>query len=272
MSGCGCGSLCFSYSPREQNQAPGPKDALTHHGGADRESGRQTGHAPGAAAAAAGTRLRAAGTGGGQEAALALGSAAAPGADSVSGSGSGRSWGPGPAHDPPAPAPPATRDWPARRGGAEPAGARALVLLLCGAAAPVLGSPAPRAARSPAEGPPRPRRRRVRKLAGPGPATPGPLRSVSGGPPPGLPPQSLQCRAREGQGRRLAGEGGGALFSLLGISLPRRSVRTKGEMAAPTTPPPPLQLRIWGGTPILRQHAHSLMQHCCVPDAEPSAG
>ena len=75
-----------------------------------------------------------------------------------------------------------------------------------------------------------------------------------------------------GQGRRLAGEGGGAHFSLLGISLPRRSVRTKGEMAAPTPPPPPLQLHIWGGTPILRQRTHSLMQHCCVPDAEPSAG
>lgn len=68
----GCGSLCVSYSPGEQNPAPGAKDALTHHGGANRESGHQTGHAPGAAAAAAaGTRLRAAGTGGGHETALA---------------------------------------------------------------------------------------------------------------------------------------------------------------------------------------------------------
>lgn len=126
----GCGSLCVSYSPGEQNPAPGAKDALTHHGGADRESGHQTGHAPGAAAAAAaGTRLRAAGTGGGHEAALAparLLRAARARAPAL------QLWGPGPAHDSPTPAPPSTSDWPARGGGAEPTGARALVLLLRG--------------------------------------------------------------------------------------------------------------------------------------------
>lgn len=156
VSGCGCGSLCVSYSPREQNQAPGARDALTHHGGADRESGHQTGHAPGRRrrrqrrgrgcrrrGPAEGTRLRS-----------PQGRLLSPARDPAPAL---LLPGPGPAHDPPAPAPPTTRPLPARdprlassrgRGGAgrcacscfAPAGARLAQPLLPEPRAPEFGN------------------------------------------------------------------------------------------------------------------------------------